>query len=152
DRYASIIGEKRMAEAVAVAQRFRERLGSRVIWNLNSAAAGGGVAEMLRPLLGYARGLGIDARWMVIHGPPEFFRVTKRLHHALHGEAGDGSELGPAERQIYERTLDANAVELSTLIRPGDVVIAHDPQTAGLVPELARWGTIVIWRCHIGGD
>lgn len=31
-------------------------LRGRVIWNVNSTARGGGVAELLRPLLGYSRG------------------------------------------------------------------------------------------------
>src|SRR5262245_10512660 len=152
ERYAPIIGPERLSRALEVARRFRERFGARVIWNLSSTAAGGGVAEMLRPLLGYARGLGIDVRWMVIHGPPEFFRITKSIHHALHGEPADGSPLGPEQRAIYERTLNANATELNTMVRPHDVVIAHDPQTAGLVPELARRGAIVIWRSHIGTE
>ena len=62
-------------------------LHGRVIWNVNSTANGGGVAEMLRPLLGYCRGLGVDARWAVISGNPEFFLITKRIHNRLHGFA-----------------------------------------------------------------
>ena len=41
--------------------RGRELLGSRTIWNVNSTAFGGGVAEMLRSLIGYARGAGSTA-------------------------------------------------------------------------------------------
>jgi trehalose synthase len=37
-------------------------------------------------------------------------------------------------------------------LRRGDVAILHDPQTAGLVPELASRGVHVIWRSHIGVD
>ena len=67
-----------------------ERLGpaelaGRRIWNVNSTARGGGVAEMLGPLLAYARGSGVDARWAVIGGDAPFFAVTKRLHNRLHG-------------------------------------------------------------------
>ena len=65
--------------------RGRELLHGRTIWNVNSTARGGGVAEMLRSLIGYVRGAGLDARWVVIEGDPEFFRVTKRLHNRLHG-------------------------------------------------------------------
>ncbi len=96
------------------------------------------VAEMLRSLVAYARGAGLDARWVVIDGPPEFFRLTKRLHNAIHGSDGDGSELGEAERQIYERTLRANAVELCAVVQRRDVVFLHDPQTAGLIPDLVQ--------------
>ena len=60
------------------------RLAGRVIWQVNSTARGGGVAEMMGPLVGCARGAGVDARWLVIAGTPEFFRITKRLHNLLH--------------------------------------------------------------------
>jgi trehalose synthase len=37
-------------------------------------------------------------------------------------------------------------------VRPLDLVILHDPQTAGLAPSLVRAGATVIWRCHIGAS
>lgn len=122
------------------------------IWNVNSTAVGGGVAEMLQPMLAFSRGLGLDARWLVISGPPEFFQLTKRIHHALHGQSGDGSPLGAAERDIYEATLRDNADDLLARVKPGDFIILHDPQTAGLAPMLMAAGVHVIWRCHIGYD
>lgn len=152
DRLLPLLGEERMREAYKVAEEVRRRMAGRVLWNVNSTAYGGGVAEMLRPLLAYVRTLGIDARWLVIVGPSEFFRITKRLHHALHGSNGDGSELGERERAVYDQVLQANAEELLALVRPRDFVLLHDPQTAGLAPHLARSGAIVIWRCHVGGD
>jgi trehalose synthase len=123
-----------------------------VIWNVNSTAKGGGVVEMLRPLLGYARGAGIDARWAVISGEPEFFAITKRLHNHLHGFAGDGGTLGPHEHEVYEQTLAASAEELAALVMPDDIVILHDPQTAGLGKALRETGATLIWRCHVGLD
>jgi trehalose synthase len=127
-------------------------MSGRVWWNVNSTARGGGVAEMLQSLLAYARGAGIDARWLVIAGTPQFFHVTKRLHHAIHGSPGDGSPLGPVERAIYEEVLAASVKELLALVQPHDVVLLHDPQTAGLAPALAGHGATVIWRCHVGAD
>jgi hypothetical protein len=58
---------------------------------------------MLRSLIGYVRGAGLDGRWVVAEGDPEFFRITKRLHNRLHGVAGDGGPLADAERAAYER-------------------------------------------------
>ncbi len=107
---------------------------------------------MLQSLLGYARGASIDARWLVIRGDPAFFRVTKRLHNFLHGDPGDGGVLGEAERQAYRATTDRNAGPLAALIRPRDVVILHDPQTAGLIPPLKATGAVVVWRCHVGAE
>jgi trehalose synthase len=88
----------------------------------------------------------------VICGDREFFTITKRLHNHLHGSDGDGGELGPSERARYERTLAANAQELAGLVRPDDVVILHDPQTAGIVEAVSATGAAVIWRCHVGLD
>src|SRR5437773_2630252 len=66
--------------------RARELLAGRVVWNINSTATGGGVAEMLQSLLAYVRGAGVDAQWRVLRGDDAFFRVTKRLHNCLHGD------------------------------------------------------------------
>jgi trehalose synthase len=152
DRFLSISGAEPVARAEQLGEEMSSRLTGRAVWSVNSTAAGGGVAEMLRSVLPYVRGFGIDSRWVVIGGTPDFFRITKRLHHALHGSYGDGSPLSDDERSVYEDVLRANADEISALVRPRDVVVLHDPQTAGLAPTLNRLGAIVIWRCHIGAD
>jgi trehalose synthase len=46
----------------------------------------------------------------------------------------------------------ANAESIGDRIRPGDLVLLHDPQTAGLVTPLALRGAHVVWRSHIGLD
>ncbi len=150
--FEKILGPQVVSELERMAARLRQRYEGRVIWNVNSTASGGGVAELLHSLLAYARGLGIDTRWAVIEGSPEFFRITKRIHNALHGEPGDGSELGEAQRAHYDRTSSGNAAELCELVRPGDLVILHDPQTAGLIAPLRESGARVLWRCHVGAD
>lgn len=107
---------------------------------------------MLLPLLGYASRLGIDARWLVVQGTPRFFSVTKRLHNALHGSAGDGGSLCGPEAEMYEQVLARAASELRSTIQPGEPVILHDPQTAGLAETLHNLGAVVIWRCHVGTE
>jgi trehalose synthase len=150
ERYEEVAGPGVVAEIRDLAGRLAEQLDSRVVWHVNSTAAGGGVAEMLPALLGYCRGLQLNTRWLVIGGDPDFFRVTKRLHHALHGENGDGTPLDGQAREIYDATMQANMPELLSLIRAGDIAILHDPQTIGLAPMLSERGVRVIWRCHIG--
>jgi trehalose synthase len=151
-RLESIIGTKRTERFEEAAAAARDLLAQRVVLNVNSTAAGGGVAELLQTLLAYARGVGIDARWVVIKGDPAFFSITKRIHNHLYGSLGDGGPLGSNERDKYEMTLHANAVELAALIRPRDVVLLHDPQSAGLARALHAAGGLVIWRCHVGLD
>ncbi len=152
ERLEAAIGAELIASAHEQAGAVQEQLRGRAVWNINSTATGGGVAEMLPSLLGYARGLGIDTRWLVIEGTSPFFVLTKRLHHLLHGSAGDGGPVGDAERSVYEQVARDNVDSLLARIRPRDIVILHDPQTAGLAPHLARAGVTVIWRCHIGVD
>ncbi len=151
-RLSGVVGPDAVARWAHTLAHGRELLQSRTFWNVNSTATGGGVAEMLRSLIGYARGAGIDARWVTISGDPEFFRVTKRLHNRLHGHDGDSGPLGEHERTAYEQCCAANAELLAERVRPTDVVLLHDPQTAGMIPRLLRTGAPLIWRAHIGID
>ena len=152
ERLGPLIGAERMAAYEAAAVRARALLDGRSVVNVNSTATGGGVAELLESLLAYARGAGIDARWLVIEGDAAFFAITKRIHNWIYGTPGDGGPLGAAERRHYERVAQRNARELQATVRPGDVVLLHDPQPAGLAPALRRAGVTVVWRCHIGCD
>ena len=146
------IGARRLAELEVKAAATVRSAGPATVWNVSSTQYGGGVAEMLRLLVGYAEALGVDARWVVVDGDPEFFAITKRVHNRLHGVAGDGGALGPAEAAHYSAVLRANVDALNGRIRPDDVVFLHDPQTAGLASHLLRHGVRVAWRCHIGAD
>jgi trehalose synthase len=147
-----VIGEKRLARLLELASRTRERLDGRRVVNVNSTATGGGVAELLHVLLGYARGAGIATEWDVVEADPAFFAITKRIHNRLYGTQGDGGRLGEAERRYYEETLARNARAVLASVRPQDVVIVHDPQPAGLIPVLLDRGALVVWRCHVGID
>jgi trehalose synthase len=152
EQFSPLVPKKHMREAMKIALKSRNALAKRVFWNVNSTAVGGGVAEMLPSLCAYARSIGIDTRWLVIGGDPEFFHVTKRIHHALHGSSGDGTPLDEKARAIYEATIRRNTPDLLALVRPGDVVLLHDPQTVGLSRPLLNAGAHVVWRCHIGID
>ncbi|HEX6419678.1 MAG TPA: glycosyltransferase [Acidimicrobiales bacterium] len=152
NRFEPVLGAERYRDVAAAIERSRRVLAGRVVWNVNSTARGGGVAELLASLLAYARGAGVDARWEVIGAEPDFFTVTKRIHNNLHSWPGDGGPLGDAERALYEAALAPNLADLVAWVRPEDVVIVHDPQPAGLIPGLKTLGVPVIWRCHVGID
>ena len=130
----------------------RTLLEGRTVWTVTpSAAAGSGPAETVAPLVGYARGLGIEARWLALDAPADFVRVASRLHAGIHGDRGDGGKLGEKQRDLYEHVLASNAENVVDDVRDGDVVILHDPPTAGLARAFRRAGAAVIWRCHLGG-
>lgn len=151
-RLEPLIGPERMTAYEQSAVAARALLDGRAVVNVNSTATGGGVAELLQSLLAYARGAGVDVRWLVLHGDPAFFGTTKRLHNWIYGAPGDGGSIGEGERLHYEAVAASNARELLATVRQGDVVLLHDPQTAGMAPALQRAGVAVVWRCHIGCD
>jgi trehalose synthase len=152
ERLASLLPPERVERIGAYASAARQLLRGRTVWNVSSTARGGGVAEMLHTLVAYAAGTGIDIRWLVIGGDPDFFAVTKRVHNRIHGVPGDGGALDAAARATYDATLARPVADLVDLVRPGDVVLLHDPQTAGLAGALRERGACVVWRCHVGLD
>ena len=152
ERFETVLTTERYEELVDTTVRALEIFEGRTVWNINSTARGGGVAEMLQSLLAYARGAGVDAKWAVISGNPDFFAVTKRIHNHLHGSPGDGGELGDAEHAIYDQVIEQNAKEMLDLVSADDVVLVHDPQPAGLIERLKEKTAAVLWRCHVGLD
>ena len=111
---------------------------------VNSTAVGGGVAEILTRMLPLMRELGLDARWHVMEGGPDFFEITKAFHNALHGGAYHGQ---PRDFEIF---LDYNRRNRELIPLDGRFIVIHDPQPAAFIetrrgPRDQTW----IWRCHI---
>ena len=151
DRFRELLPDGRYERLVARLEPARRALAGRRLWNINSTAAGGGVAEMLPSFLADAQGAGFDAGWLVIGGNEDFFRVTKLLHNQLH-DASDAGELTTEDRAIYETTLADQEDELLARVSPGDIAVLNDPQPLGLSALLSKKGVTCIWRCHIGSD
>jgi trehalose synthase len=107
---------------------------------------------MLQVLVGYIKDLALDIRWLAVEGDSEFFHITKRLHNRIHGQPGDGGPLGANELKHVQDVMYATAASLGDRVSSGDMVLSHDPQTAGLVGPLVRRGAHVVWRSHIGID
>lgn len=151
-RIAEILSPAQLPAFERLVAEGREALAGRVVWNVNSTSSGGGVAELLWPLIGYCRGAGVDVRWVVVDGDERFFAITKRIHNRLHGSEGDGGPLGAAELAVLTAVAAANMAGLRERVAPGDIVLLHDPQTAALAGPLRRAGARVVWRCHVGVD
>jgi trehalose synthase len=139
ESYAPIIGDGNVNDLRLIAQKLR----GKVLRNINSTAVGGGVAEILNRLIPLMKELGIDARWDVVRGGDAFYGVTKKIHNALHGAAGD---LTDEERKHFNEAQEAN---LATLDLNCDYMIIHDPQPAGLIKAKQSSGGKWVWRCHI---
>ncbi|MBO8175242.1 MAG: glycosyltransferase [Thermococcus sp.] len=140
NEYSSVVGENEIDKIRQKAEKFQ---GSSVV-NVNSTAYGGGVAEILHNLIPLMRNLGIDARWFVIEGTDEFFKVTKSFHNALQGN----KELKLTEdmKKLYLDINKKNSEDFDLSVF--DYVVIHDPQPASLI-EFYEKKQPWIWRCHI---
>jgi trehalose synthase len=131
--------------SVETVERIREKarpLQGISVVNVNSTYYGGGVAQLLSSLTLLMNSLGIRTGWRAIHGPPDFFSITKKMHNALQGA---DIRLTDMKMDIYERVVYENSIRNHLA---HDVVIVHDPQPLPLIEYYRRRGPWV-WRCHL---
>jgi trehalose synthase len=110
--------------------------------NINSTYYGGGVAQLLSSLTLLMNNLGIQTGWRAIHGPPDFFSITKKMHNALQGAEINLSDM---KMDIYEQVVYENGIRNHL---DHDLVIVHDPQPLPMINyyrKKAPW----VWRCHV---
>lgn len=110
--------------------------------NVNSTYYGGGVAQLLSSLTLLMNDIGIKTEWRVIHGSPDFFRVTKKIHNALQGGEIDLTDM---EMELYKQVIYENSIRNHLY---HDMVIIHDPQPLPMINHYRKGGPW-IWRCHI---
>lgn len=117
------------------------------ILHINSTKAGGGVAEILNMLIPLTTALGIENRWEVIQGNPDFFDCTKMFHNVFQGH----KETIPTPHllKVYEEVNRQNAEHLKKVIDEADIVFIHDPQPAALIQSFPDRKNKWVWRCHI---
>ncbi|MBI2859270.1 MAG: glycosyltransferase [Chloroflexi bacterium] len=128
-----------------VVERIRQKAGlvqNLHVVNINSTYYGGGVAQLLSSLTLLLNSLGIQTGWRAIHGPPDFFSITKKMHNALQGAEINLTDL---KMEIYEQVIYENAVRNHL---DHDMVIIHDPQPLPMIDHYRKacpW----VWVCHV---
>ena len=137
--YATFVGRS----AVDELRSLTEPLAGQTVRMVNSTAVGGGVAEILDRLMPLLGELGLQARWDVVTGGEDFFKVTKSFHNALHG-----AEYSP-RREHFDVFLEATEQNRRGREFDENFVVIHDPQPLGMVLSRNGNGTHWIWRCHI---
>ena len=136
--YKPLIGEETVKR---IREKARKVQGLHIA-NVNSTYYGGGVSQLLSSLTLLMNSLGIKTGWRVIHGPPDFFSITKRIHNALQG---GGINLTDRKKDLYETVVYENAIRNHL---DHDLVIIHDPQPLPMINHYRKkspW----IWRCHV---
>ncbi|MDH4269942.1 MAG: glycosyltransferase [Dehalococcoidia bacterium] len=137
--YEPIVGKSYIEELRMLASR----LSGKTVLNINSTFVGGGVAEILSRLVPLLNQLGVDVRWQIISGEARFFKVTKKLHNALHGKA---ESISDDDFSVFLETAERNSRQIDF---SGDILFIHDPQPAALIAKKSDIGKKWIWRCHI---
>jgi trehalose synthase len=130
------------AEAIDRVRKKAKPLKDLHVVNVNSTYYGGGVSQLLSSETLLMNSLGIKTGWRAIHGPPDFFSVTKKIHNGLQGGK---INLNDRKRQLYEQVVYENAIRNHL---DHDVVVIHDPQPLPMINHYRKdcpW----IWRCHI---
>ena len=112
------------------------------VTNINSTYYGGGVSQLLSSVTLLMDNIGIKTGWRIVHGSPDFFSLTKKMHNAL-----QGGEINLTERkkELYEEVIYENSIRNHL---DHDIVIVHDPQPLPMINYYRKtipW----IWRCHI---
>jgi trehalose synthase len=139
DKYASVIGEKKIGEIKVLAKN----LAGRNVCHVNSTSFGGGVAEILHRLVPLMCDVGLKAEWKVIRGSDEFFNVTKAFHNGLQGMNISLTE------QMKKTYLEYNKMNAHELNLNHEFVVVHDNQPAAVISHCPSRAGKWIWRCHI---
>jgi len=111
--------------------------------HINSTYSGGGVAGLLNSLTLLMNSSGLKTGWRIIHGGPDFFSITKKMHNALQGGKINLSDL---KMRIYEEVIHENA--LRNHLEHHNMVIIHDPQPLPMIAHYNKKGPW-IWCCHV---
>lgn len=136
--YEPLIGAENIERIIGKAKHLQDFH----VTNINSTYYGGGVAQLLSSLTLLMNSLGIKTGWRAIHGPPDFFSITKKMHNAL--QSGE-INLSKRKKELYEEVVYENSIRNHL---DHDIVIVHDPQPLPLINHY-RKNSPWVWRCHI---
>lgn len=142
DQYAEVTGLDVVNHLCQLSATLK---GMKVV-HVNSTREGGGVAEILRKLVPMMEALGLDVRWEVLEGSPDFYQCTKGFHNAIQGFP---VELSEAMLATYEKVNSENADRLRSVLEEADFVFIHDPQPAPFLHFCPNRRGKWVWRCHI---
>ncbi|MGI8413141.1 MAG: glycosyltransferase [Solirubrobacteraceae bacterium] len=137
--YTSIVGRPLVEE---IRERAKSLQGKRIL-HVSATAFGGGVSEILYPLVPLMADVGLECEWHVIYGREEFFNATKVMHNALQGNPQDLSQ------KQWDTWLHYNEINAKELSKDWDVCIIHDPQPAAMASLVGANARNWVWRCHI---
>ena len=152
-RLAFAIGPERAMAFRARLRRLSRTLHGRRLVNITGDdRRKGGVYELMRSGLPYLRGAGVDVCWVDLTTRPEARPALEYFHVLAHGRRPSPdwrSDLSLRSAEFARFGRDA-AAELTQVLRPSDLLVLHDTQTAPVVGELGAWAPYLVWLAQIG--
>ncbi|MFO8128489.1 MAG: glycosyltransferase [Bacteroidales bacterium] len=139
DVYKRHTGEKIIEEIKQLALP----LEGKELAHVNSTFEGGGVAEMLRSVIPFLKGLGLKSTWYCIEGGEDFFVLTKKFHNLIQGVIQNYSV-----QDILQLYIDNLKENFNNNPIVADLTVVHDPQPAAAIVHGEFMGK-TLWRCHI---
>jgi trehalose synthase len=134
DDYEKHIGAEAVARIKSKARPLRQ---CRVV-NVNSTYYGGGVSMLLGSLTLLMNSLGIETGWRTIHGPPDFFSVTKKMHNALQSATSTGARASWRIRAVVHQTRSSTTSRTMSLSSRSPAAASHQPLPQRRAVDLAR--------------
>ncbi len=149
---SGFVEPSRIKETATSLGQLRHSLQGRRIVNITGDdRSKGGVFEILRALLPYLVGAGIEVDWYDVSTATEARSALEFLHVLGHGV--EPSTTWVDDLVSYRRSLESfsrtGSEEIQAELRSDDVVLLHDTQTALLASTLSRTNSVV-WHAHIG--
>jgi trehalose synthase len=131
-------------------KRALDRLAGRTVWSAVALPGGRPGARRVAAGLRWAGGSGVSARSLDVTAGDPLLDLARRLEGRLSGTSGTRSDAGAADREVYADGMGAGEGLVARRVRPGDVVVLHDPLTAALSKAIRERGAHAVWQVRIG--
>jgi hypothetical protein len=123
--------------------RAEDALAGRRVWCASALPETRGPAERLR------RYLGETADQLDVTGDDPLVELAEQLDRMLHDAAAAPEPPGHGARELCAEGHDSAEALVGAGVRPGDVVVMHDPLTALLAEAVRERGAHAVWHVHV---
>jgi trehalose synthase len=124
-------------------RRAEDALAGRRVWCASALPEARGPAERLR------RCLGENADQLDVAGDDPLVALAEQLERMLHDAAAPPEPPGRGAHELCAEGHDGADVLVGAGVRPGDVVVMHDPLTALLADAVRERGAHALWHVHV---
>ncbi|MEA2409285.1 MAG: hypothetical protein QOE69_3404 [Thermoleophilaceae bacterium] len=132
-------------------RRATDDLAGRTVWCAFGLPRANELAHALRERFVWAAEEGVSASAMPVVGPDLLRRLASRLDGMLRGRDAGDRELGQMEQEVYADGVESGESLVGQDVRPGDVVVVHDPLGAVLAEAIRERGAHAVWHVTITG-